>query len=111
MTTMTYSKYGNKRTEYKGVLYDSKREADHARLLDTLRSAVNPKDRVVEWRRQIPFAASINGKKCFTYIADFFVRYADGREEVIDVKGMRTDVYKLKKKVIEALYGITIIET
>lgn len=34
------------------------------------------------------------------YIADFLVKYSDGREEVVDVKGMRTDVYKLKKKLL-----------
>ena len=35
-----------------------------------------------------------------TYTADFVVEYADGRVEVIDVKGMRTDVYKLKRKLL-----------
>lgn len=34
------------------------------------------------------------------YYADFVVTYADGHREVIDVKGMRTEVYKIKKKLL-----------
>ena len=33
-----------------------------------------------------------------TYTADFFVTYADGRSEVIEVKGVRTRDYLLRKK-------------
>ena len=33
-----------------------------------------------------------------TYTADFFVAYADGRNEVIEVKGVRTRDYLLRKK-------------
>ena len=39
-------------------------------------------------------------ERAVTYTADFVVEYADGRVEVIDVKGMRTDVYKLKRKLL-----------
>lgn len=52
----------------------------------------------------------MNGKKICKYIADFRVTYADGRIEVVDVKGVRTGVYRLKKKLVEAQYGIIIIE-
>ena len=37
-------------------------------------------------------------QKPITYTADFFVTYADGRNEVIEVKGMRTRDYLLRKK-------------
>ena len=33
-------------------------------------------------------------------MADFVVTYSDGHVEVIDVKGVRTDVYKLKRKML-----------
>ena len=45
------------------------------------------------------------------YVADF--RYRDipsGETVVEDVKGVRTQVYKLKKRWVEAQYGITITE-
>jgi len=46
-----------------------------------------------------------------TYIADF--RYREGPRGVLrveDVKGVRTPVYRLKKKMVEAQYGIAITE-
>lgn len=39
-----------------------------------------------------------NRQKAITYTADFFVAYADGRNEVIEVKGVRTRDYLLRKK-------------
>ena len=40
----------------------------------------------------------------FSYVADFRVTWADGRIEVIDVKGMETPVFKLKRKCLEHFY-------
>ena len=37
-------------------------------------------------------------QKAITYTADFFVTYADGHSEVIEVKGVRTRDYMLRKK-------------
>ena len=105
-----FAKYGNKQTPYKGDIYDSKLEAKYAAILDTLKSATNKAQKVVSWERQIPFQIILNGIKICKYFADFKVLYADGREEIIDVKGLKTDVYKLKKKLVEAQYGIEIIE-
>jgi hypothetical protein len=107
---MIGNKFGNKRTEYKGEVYDSKKEAEYAKQLDFQKRAVNIKDRVISWERQIPFLCVVNGKKVCKYIADFKVKYADDREEIIDVKGMRTPMYNLKKKLVEALYPIEIRE-
>lgn len=104
------SKYGNKKTEYGGFMFDSKKEAKYAQELDLLKSARDPRDKVHTWERQIPFEICVNGVKICKYIADFRVNYCDGREEYIDVKGVRTDVYKIKKKLVEALYNIEIKE-
>ena len=38
------------------------------------------------------------------YISDFVLHMADGSTKVIDVKGIETDVFKLKKKLVEYLY-------
>ena len=55
------------------------------------------------------FPVEIEGVPICTYVADF--QYLkDGELIVEDVKGMRTQVYKLKKKMVEALYDFQITE-
>lgn len=104
------NKYGNKKTIYKGEKYDSEREADYARDLDTWRSARSPSQRVVSVQRQYRYLCVVRNKKICTYVADFVVEYADKHTEVVDVKGFKTEVYKIKKKLVEALYKIEIKE-
>lgn len=100
------SKYGNTRTYYNGRTYDSKAEAKRAGELDILLRAGHIKS----WEPQPKFEIVVNEKKICTYRADFKVEYPDGTTEIEDVKGVRTPVYKLKKKLVEALYGIEIQE-
>lgn len=104
------SKYRNKKTVYKGQTYHSLKEAEYARSLDYLRKATDSKHKVVSYTTQVPFPIEINGKKICTYYADFVVAYADGRSEIVDVKGYKTAMYRLKKKMVEAYYKIKIIE-
>ena len=59
---------------------------------------------------QVPFLMVLNGVKICTYYADFVVYFPSGKVEVIDVKGFKTDVYKLKKKMMLAFHGIYIKE-
>lgn len=103
------SKFGNRRTEYNGLSYDSKKEASRAAELDLLvRSGV-----VERWERQVPFQVEINNIKIFKYLADFVVYYKDGTRVVEDVKSdvtKRLPVYRIKKKAVEAYYGIKIHE-
>lgn len=44
------------------------------------------------------------------YVGDFQYETADGRRVVEDVKGMKTPVYRLKKKLVEAQYRLVIQE-
>lgn len=104
------SKYRNKKTVYNGILFDSRKEANYAAILDQCRRASRIEDRVLSYEMQIPFQIEINGKKICKYIADFRVKYGDGSEKIIDVKGFRTAIYSLKKKLVEAQYGIKIEE-
>lgn len=49
--------------------------------------------------------------KATRYRADFVVKYADGHEEVVDVKGMKTRVYiNKKKRLLEKYPDINFIE-
>ena len=57
------------------------------------------------------FQLVVNGQKVGEYRADFAYRDRPGNALVVeDVKGMVTPVYRLKKKLVEAQYGITIRE-
>lgn len=104
------TKYGNIKTEYNGIVFDSKKEANFCKELDVLKNAKDPKEKVLSYDLQVKYPIYINDKKICDYIADFVVRYGDHRVEVIDVKGVKTDVYKLKKKMIEAYYNFKIVE-
>jgi hypothetical protein len=104
------SKYGNLKTEYDGYVYMSKKEANYAQQLDYLKKAKDPRDKVISFERQVPFQIILNGVKICKYMADFKVIFGDGHIEIIDVKGVRTQTYRLKKKLVEAQYGIVIKE-
>lgn len=57
------------------------------------------------------FPLVVNGVTVGTYVADF--RYRDGRTGLVcvtDVKGVRTPLFRLKVKLVKALYGIDVIE-
>ena len=95
-----HNKYGAVKTLYKGVTYDSKKEADEAKWIDSeIRYG-----RIASVERQIRIRCEINDTKICDYIIDFIITYPDGVKEYIDVKGMRTPVFNLKKKLVEALH-------
>lgn len=101
------SKYNNKKTEIDGFLFDSKREANRYVELKLLERA----GEIENLELQPKYSVDINGKHICNYFADF--RYFDSYNKSIvieDAKGMRTDVYKIKKKLVEAIYSITIVE-
>lgn len=104
------SKYKNRKTEYGGRTYDSRLEARYAETLEQLRTAKDPAERVEHVEYQVRYPMVLNGVKICDYVADFVVRYADGHTSVIDAKGVLTDVYKLKRKMMRAFHGIEIEE-
>lgn len=61
--------------------------------------------------RQITYRLEINGLLICKYIADFrCIRIATEEVEIVDAKGVRTPVYRLKKKLMKAIHGIEIKE-
>lgn len=98
------SKYKNVRTEADGIKFDSSKEAKYYGILK-LRKAAGE----LTFERQIKYDFTINGVLVCSYVADFVLNIA-GKKEVIDVKGMRTPIYKIKKKLMKAIYGIDITE-
>ena len=108
------NKYGARRVEYNGVVYDSKKEAGFARMLDILKGSPELKHKVVSYKTQIRYDLIANGISCGFYKLDFEVHYADGRVRHVDVKGYKKgcayQMFRLKKKIVEAIYGIKIEE-
>lgn len=104
------NKYHAKKTEYNGRTFDSKKEANRAWELDMLKKA----GEVVEVEYQPVFECVIDGKKICKYIADFQVTYKDGHVEYEDIKGCKKgcayQLFRLKKKMVEALSGVEILE-
>jgi len=103
---MGKSKYKAKKCEIDGFKFDSLKEGKRYRQLKLLEKA-----RVIENLELQPrYDLIINDVKCGFYKADF--RYIENDKLVVeDVKGMKTPVYNLKKKLIKAIYGIDIFET
>ena len=87
-------------------MYDSKKEAEYAYRLDLLQSC----GEVTKWYRQVPMPLEVNGMLVCKYIVEFVVHCQDGTIEYVDVKGFKTDVYKLKKKLVKAVLDIDIKE-
>ena len=100
------NKYRAVKTIVDGITFDSKAEARRYGNLKILERAGT----IDSLELQPRYDLVVNGSKCGFYKADF--RYnEDGRQVVEDVKGMKTPVYNLKKKLIKAIYGIEIYET
>jgi len=102
MTGFVRMKYGAKKTECQhGHTHDSKIEA---RRCDELH-VMEANGEITHLTREPVFSIEINGRHVCKYIADFQYRMADsGLPIVVDVKGMRTPVFNLKRKLVEAAY-------
>lgn len=97
-------KFNASKKRYGDTIYDSKKEADYAARLDMLKKAADPKERVLRWERQIRVPLVVAGKLIANWYADFEVKFADGRVEIHEVKGYDTEVWRLKRKLFEALH-------
>ena len=95
-------KFGAIQTIRDGMKFPSKREA---RYYDQLKLEVKT-GLVSFFLRQVPFHLP-GGIK---FVLDFLVFRSDGTVELIDTKGRRTPQYIDKKKLVEALYPVEIIE-
>lgn len=100
-------KYNARKTEVDGFVFDSRKEAARYQELKLLERAGEITNLVM----QVRYPCVINGEAICSYIADFeYITTADDKLHTEDVKGFKTDVYKLKKKLVEALYKIKIEE-
>lgn len=125
---MRRSKYGNRKTVVDGITFDSKKEANRFRELQLLERA----GKITALHRQVKYVliptqrefsneiykkgahqgnfkpGKVLEKEC-SYIADF-AYIQDGAYVVEDTKGVRTEAYKIKRKLMLERYGIQIKE-
>ena len=105
------SKYGNRRADSRdGHSFVSKRERDRYEELVILQAAGG----ITGLGLQPRYPLVVNGVKICTYVADFAYHephHPFTHPIVEDVKGHRTQVYLMKRRLMLALYGIEILET
>ena len=101
-------KYGAKQTIVDGIKFASKREAARYQELRLMVRAGVITNLVLQPR----YLITVKGQKICTYVADFgYLELPACNVGVVeDVKGVKTPVYKLKKRLMKAVYGIEIRE-
>lgn len=102
------TKYKAIQTTVNGVKFGSRKEANRYQALTVLLGA----GIINDLRLQVPYKLFCGDVVVCKYVADFV--YFDTLKNssiVEDVKGFKTPVYRLKKKIMKACYGIDILET
>lgn len=94
------NKYGARKNEYNGLLYDSGGEAALARDLEMLKHAKELKD--IE--RQVRIPLDVNGHHICNVVIDFRITRNDGEKELVEYKGFLTAEANLKYKLLSATY-------
>ena len=107
------NKYHNKKIIYNGIIFDSIKEKNRYMILKLYERSGVIKELELQKSFELLPKFTINGKKvrATKYICDFYY-YDNNRKKYVveDVKGIKTDVYKLKKKMFEYKYKIEIEE-
>lgn len=103
-----FNKFKAKKTEFMGMTFDSKWEAErYGQLYKKFE-----KGDIEELDRQVRFNIVVNGHKICAYIADYtyFEIDEDGERKFVveDAKGVETPEFKLKKKLMLAANDIDV---
>lgn len=102
-------KYNAVKTTVDGITFDSRKEAEqYFALLARQRMG-----EISDLQLQPDFPITINGQTIAHYVADFrYVDLASNLTVILDVKSKptKTPIYRLKKKLVEALYPVKITE-
>lgn len=101
------SKYRNRKTVIDGLTFASVKEGRRYVELKNMQQA----GIISNLRMQVPIACILNGIKVCDWVADFTYSDQAGNPIYEDVKGYRTEVYRLKKKLVFVCHGIEILET
>ena len=103
------NKYRNRKTDFDGIVFDSKREAQRYAELQILQRAGKIRD--LSMQVEFELIPKQDGERACKYKADFVYHMADtGKMVVEDVKGKRTREYIIKRKLMLWRHGIQIVE-
>jgi hypothetical protein len=101
------TKYKARKVKTEDGTFDSKAEYKRWCALKLLERA----DAICDLRLHPKFDLIVNGVNLGRYEADFgYYQRGDLHETIEDVKGVKTPVYRLKKKLMRACHGIEIQE-
>ncbi|WP_305961071.1 DUF1064 domain-containing protein [Bacillus safensis] len=97
------NKYGARKTVVDGITFDSKAEAKYYQHLKWLKQGKQIKDFSLQPRFELQETFKKHNKtfRKIEYIADFEITHLDGSKEVIDIKGMETKEFAIKRKLYE----------
>jgi hypothetical protein len=106
------SKFNNVKVEIDGHTFDSIKEGEFYGSLKIKKKAGLIKD----FKIQVQYDIMVNNIHIAYYYLDFLIENNDGSFEYIDIKGkdsktkkfIKTGVFALKKRLVEAIYGIKI---
>lgn len=101
------NKYSNEKIIVDGIEFDSKLEARRWQQLNLLQKAGNIKDlrRQIKFELQPSYIKNDKVIQSINYVADFVYYDLNKRQFIIeDTKGYKTEIYKLKKKILEYKY-------
>ena len=96
----------DKRT-YDGIVFDSAMEMKYYRdvvLPQAESGSIVHYELQKSYELQPKFTYYGESVRAITYVADFYIEYANGRTEVIDIKGSPDSVAKLKRKMFWFAY-------
>lgn len=96
------NKYGSRKINIDGILFDSEKEADYYCQLKLLLRA----KQITGFCRQARFIVTEgkDGGRATEYVTDFVVFFPNGTYRIVDVKGMKTEPFKLKMKCMKEKY-------
>jgi len=106
------SKFNNVKVEIDGHTFDSVKEKEFYGSLKLKKKAGLIKD----FKIQVQYDIKVNNIHIAYYYLDFLIENNDGSFEYVDIKGkdkktnkfIKTGVFALKKRLVEAIYNIKI---
>tara|TARA_B100002019_G_C21062091_1_gene494596 strand:+ start:217 stop:603 length:387 start_codon:yes stop_codon:yes gene_type:complete len=105
-TNKRHGKYNAKKCVIDNIKFDSQLEGKHYIHLRNLEKA----GQISDLRTHVDYPFTINDVYIGKYEADFVYTDSHGVTHVEDTKGFLTKEYKLKKKLMLALYDIEVVE-
>lgn len=103
-----YNKYHARRVEMDGITFDSQKEANRYNDLKLMQAA----GEIQDLKHHVAFPIDVNGMHVCDYEADFVYQTIGGLriEDVKSTITRRLPAYRLKRKLMQAVHGIEIVE-